>query len=409
MSVEKPIDIITVDASADGNDNKFLEKVRNKLEGELTHTSVEKMVDGVLAKLKKGECIGKLEIVGHGDAGLLAVGSRRSGSITGKRINGGKDEWDDQLLRLKGKFCEKGKIVLAGCSVGVCDKGAAKMLEVANLLDVKVCAASKTIKPGDFGKNGYKGQTTEVSPGDKAGCRLAEDPKRVKKLSKVKDHGSRLISPNKVKALGLKRSGASHSHSTVYPIHDKEVIQSLFEYVDFSTAYDGNELSSIIDVELSVSFNDYVTDSWAVILNYEAIEIVRNNNFLLFEITNSKAFKCQIEWLMNIQSNTDALYRDMFGFNTQRPNSSQGQPLKEFRALVLAKIDKPYRSLSGQELLNSPLSVIKGIGPVTEQQLMEALNINTVADLAVINVDNRWTKIARNIETLAQMEAESKQ
>jgi hypothetical protein len=408
MSVEKPIDIITVDASPDGAKNKFLEKVRNKLEGELTHTSVEKMVDGVLAKLKKGECIGKLEIVGHGNNGLLIVGARRSGNVAGKRINGGKDEWDDQLLRLKGKFCEKGKIVLAGCSVGVCDKGAEKMLELANLLNVKVCAASKTIYPSDFGKNGYKSETTEVSPGDKAGCRKQEDPKRVKKLKKLKDDGFRYIAPEKIKALGLKLSGAELSHASVLPIRETEVIQSLFEYVDFSTAYNGNDLSSVIDVELSVSFNEYVNDSWAVILGYEAIEIVRNNNFLLFEITNSEAFKCQIEWLMNIQSNTDALYRDMFGFNTQRPSSSQGQPLKEFRALVLAKIDKPYRSLSGQELLNSPLSVIKGIGPVTEQQLMEALNINTVADLAAINVDSRWTKIARNIETLAQMEAESK-
>ena len=39
---------------------------------------------------------------------------------------------------------------------------------------------------------------------------------------------------------------------------------------------------------------------------------------------------------------------------------------------------------------------------------METLNINTVADLAAINVDNRWTKIARNVESLAQMEAETK-
>lgn len=408
MSVEKPIDIITVDASPDGAKNKFLEKVRNKLEGELTHTSVEKMVDGVLAKLKKGECIGKLEIVGHGDNGILVVGARRSGDVAGKRINGGKDEWDDQLLRLKGKFCEKGKIVLAGCSVGVCDKGATKMLEVANLLNVKVCAASKTINPSDFGKNGYKSETTEVSPGDKAGCRKPEDPKRVKKLKKLKDDGFRYIAPEKIKALGLKLSGADISHATVLPIRETEVIQSLFEYVDFNTPYDGNDLSSVVDVEISVSFNEYVNDSWAVILGYEAIEIVRNNKFLLFAITNSEAFKCQIEWLMNIQTNTDALYRDMFGFNTQRPNSTQGQPLKEFRALVVASIDKPYRSHSGQELLNSPLSVIKGIGPVTEQQLMEALNINTVADLAAINVDNRWTKIARNIQTLAQMEAENK-
>lgn len=405
MSLKKSVNIVTVDASADGNDNKFLEKVRDKLEGELTHTSVKDMVDKVLAKLKEGECIGKLEIVGHGDSGLLAVGSRRSGNIAGKRINGGKDEWDDELLRLKDKFCDNAKIVLSGCSVGVCDKGNAKMLEVANLLNVKVCAAAKVIRPSDFNTSGYNQEVTEVSPGDKAGCQKPVDPKRVKKLQKIKDHGASFIDPSQIKAIGYKASGAGYSHATHYPINDKQQIEALFSLVDFETAYDGTGVSSIVNAAISVAYTGNYTDTWHVTLNYQALEIVRHNNFMLFEVKDVNRFKCLLEWMDGLQQNADKIVNNLSGLDLVPDADETNNPLKIFRAEVTATVDKPYRELTGEELLNSELAVIKGIGPATQQHLEETLQIRTIADLAAINVDTRWTRIARNIRILAQREA----
>ena len=104
--------------------------------------------------------------------------------------------------------------------------------------------------------------------------------------------------------------------------------------------------------------------------------------------------------------NANNMIGNLIGLQLGGSEANNTRPLKLFRQEVLATIDKTHRKLSGAQLLDSPLTVIKGIGLVTQQQLQETLRIETVADLANINVETRWTQIARNIKRLAQKEAQ---
>ena len=60
-------------------------------------------------------------------------------------------------------------------------------------------------------------------------------------------------------------------------------------------------------------------------------------------------------------------------------------------------IDKKYADLSPQELLDVPVSAIKGVSERDAELLKQAFNIKTIRDLA----DNKYVKIAQAITSLA--------
>ena len=107
--------------------------------------------------------------------------------------------------------------------------------------------------------------------------------------------------------------------------------------------------------------------------------------------------------MLEVQKGMDSLYRKLEGLNTPK-RSFSGIPAKELRKSIVPDIDKPDRERSASDLLNSPITVIRGIGPVTQEKLRDTLGVITVADLAALNVQSRWTKIARHVQLLAEIE-----
>jgi len=60
-------------------------------------------------------------------------------------------------------------------------------------------------------------------------------------------------------------------------------------------------------------------------------------------------------------------------------------------------VDKKYAELSPQELLDAPVSAIKGISEKDAELLKQAFNIKTIRDLA----ENKYVRLAQAITTLA--------
>lgn len=102
--------------------------------------SIADMVNKIRRSLKPGECIKSLAIAGHGSNGNISVGDGQT-TQAGQHIDGNRAEWEPQLRRLCDKFCPdipEIEILLLGCETGVCDRGAAKLFELATFF--KECA-----------------------------------------------------------------------------------------------------------------------------------------------------------------------------------------------------------------------------------------------------------------------------
>lgn len=153
--VEKP----TGENDPQGYDKANAERVDSPLRVE----STKDMVDKIIGRLKEGDCIKTLNIYGHGAPGRIATGkgsvppdkTNRNAYIdgTGDAANG--DSWKPELQRLKGKFCKGASVNLYGCNVGADEEGAAKVWELAKLLDVEVGAAVDRVD----GREGYPPHT----------------------------------------------------------------------------------------------------------------------------------------------------------------------------------------------------------------------------------------------------------
>jgi hypothetical protein len=117
-------------------DNGFLAQKAGKNPGCLRVTSVKNMVDQILGALSAGEKIQKLNIYGHGAAGVISAGDGQ-GWEAGKHINN-DTAWQTELGRLKGKFADGAEVFLGGCHTGADQAGANKLKEVADVLGVPV-------------------------------------------------------------------------------------------------------------------------------------------------------------------------------------------------------------------------------------------------------------------------------
>jgi len=130
-------EIVVVEDSA--NDNGFLKKAAEKNAGAnpIRATSKKDMVDKILARLRPGDCIRRLRIIGHGAPGIVGVGDGQ-GWVACRHINGGEAEYGPELQRLKGKFCPGATVMLEGCDTGAEQAGADKLHALAQFLGVTV-------------------------------------------------------------------------------------------------------------------------------------------------------------------------------------------------------------------------------------------------------------------------------
>ncbi|MFC2078791.1 DUF4347 domain-containing protein [Candidatus Bipolaricaulota bacterium] len=115
--------------------------------GEIQATSVEDMVDKILARLGEDGRIHRLILIGHGSSGNLSMGDGK-GHEQGKHIGiGNQAEWTDELDRLKGRFCDNALLTLRGCKTGAKQAGADLVELLADMLGVRVRAPRGTINP----------------------------------------------------------------------------------------------------------------------------------------------------------------------------------------------------------------------------------------------------------------------
>ena len=113
--------------------------------------NVTDMVDKAIARLKPGECIGRLIICSHGAVGATGFAAFDSDTTGSEVIEGGmKDPLSsgvrEQLGRLKKYFCPEGVIEFRVCLFGAGDHGARSLQAVADVTGVNVTGPENTIK-----------------------------------------------------------------------------------------------------------------------------------------------------------------------------------------------------------------------------------------------------------------------
>ncbi len=114
-------------------------------------TNVKDMVDQALAKLKPGQCIGRLIICSHGAVGTDGFAAFDSDTTGSEVIDGGmKDPITqgvrDQLARLRRRFCPDGVIEFRVCRFGAGKNGQKALQAVADVTGVNVTGPQDSIK-----------------------------------------------------------------------------------------------------------------------------------------------------------------------------------------------------------------------------------------------------------------------
>lgn len=174
--------IVAVDSFS--GDNGFLAMKAGKNPGCLRVDSVSDMVTKVLNNAGSDK-IKKLFLYGHGNKGLIVVGSGQDGSVAGKIINGNQADWEPHLQKLKGKFTNDGEIFLGGCNVGAGQQGADKLKKIADITGVKVVAPTGKVYGDCTEETGSAHQV--ANPGQPAPAPI-ESPSDSKKLKLSNSH-----------------------------------------------------------------------------------------------------------------------------------------------------------------------------------------------------------------------------
>lgn len=81
---------------------------------------------------------------------------------------------------------------------------------------------------------------------------------------------------------------------------------------------------------------------------------------------------------------------------------------KQQEKVLFNLVDKPFRKLSAQEILEQPIIAIKGVGKVRAAALRETLDITRVGELAKFGSRTKWSSMALEIRELAELESISK-
>jgi hypothetical protein len=108
------------------------------------------MVRFIERYLNPNDLIRRLRVFGHGSRGRQGLGrSRTQGpGYLEIRMAGGQLQYQDELVRLQGRFAAGGWAELHGCSVGDGSEGRALVVALARLWHVSVAAGTFAQWPG---------------------------------------------------------------------------------------------------------------------------------------------------------------------------------------------------------------------------------------------------------------------
>jgi hypothetical protein len=401
---------INVVESSD-NDNTFLPKTADNVDGEIRADSVRDMVDKVLGRLGAGDCIKQLNLIGHGAPGDISVGAGMS-SIAGKQINGDDADWEDQVRRLKGKFCEGAELRLLGCNTGVCDAGAAKLHKLANLLGVTVKGTNRNVYPADYGKDGFiggDGTLVGVEPGkpDPPEC-LTEPTTDGLKKKKKKDQKLNSAIADQIRtvtALGVRdvrQFGLPRPTDARLRPFSGPAAQALLNLYDFTESYEGLGLAAKTDALIDVLYPDSSSETFELCLDFRGLALNRRLGRFVFLASHENPAPLIQEYLL-MQGAVERFARSTTGLDSRGFNIKHGRfdlKLDDIRD----RLDRKSATLSATELLRQPVSVFDGVSTSDAEMLHELLRVDNVAALAALKVESRIGRFARILELLAEEE-----
>lgn len=227
-----PKTIVAVDSFT--GDNGFLAMKAGKNPGCLRVDSVSDMVTKVINKAGSDK-IKKLFLYGHGNKGLIVVGSGQDGSVAGKIINGNQADWEPHLQKLKSKFTNDGEIFLGGCNVGAGQQGADKLKKIADITGVKVIAPTGKVYGDCTEESGSVHQV--ANPGQPAPAPI-ESPSDSKKLKLSTSHSMSMADwTNKTPDvrqvyINPKRLALNQLESSLYKAQNMDAVRFFVEGID---------------------------------------------------------------------------------------------------------------------------------------------------------------------------------
>ncbi len=260
--------IVAVDSTT--TDNGFLAGKAGKNAGCLRVDSVDDMVTKVIANAG-GDKIRKLVIYGHGNKGLIVVGSGQDGSVAGKIINGNQADWEPHLSKLNGKFTNDGEIFLGGCNVGAGDAGANKLKKIADITGVKVSAPTGKIFGDCTEEAGSRHQV--ALPGQPAPSPI-DSPSDSKKIKLSTSHSMSLkdwtnMTPN-VQEVFIHSSQLpiSSLNAAIYKAQNMDAVRFFVEGIDNTHTVNTRGVSGVINAYIYVNINGE-WDEYIVFSDYD--------------------------------------------------------------------------------------------------------------------------------------------
>lgn len=231
------------------------------------------MVAKIEKKMKDDNCtcLDKLTILAHGAPGNISVGAGRK-TLKCKEIDGHKEEWEETLKPLKGKFCNNAEIILFGCEVGKGEAGAAKLKEVADFFGVKVRApvvcVYATDDPDDLSK-----QTAEPDK-EKPAPQNGENPD--KKLKKKAASTVFLPDPEQTGAVALYLCDRDYwevpSTGIQYNLEEIPLVFQFFSGMRLENVYDGVGLKVKYNAAGVLRLHDGTEIPFQIVLDWQAIQ-----------------------------------------------------------------------------------------------------------------------------------------
>ncbi|HEY0356142.1 MAG TPA: glycoside hydrolase family protein [Flavisolibacter sp.] len=260
--------ITAVEAVPVSGDNGFLDAKAAKNSGCLRVSSVADMVTKVLGSLAEGEKIQRLNLYGHGQAGVIGIGDGQ-GWETGKHINSDTN-WQAQLNKLKGKFADNGEIFLGGCNTGADQKGADKLKQVADETGVKVMAPTGKIYGNCTEESGSVHQV--AFPGQPAPSPISSPSDKKKKGMSTSHSFSIRDWINNISTVYVQPSAnpVSSAFDSKYKFTDDQSLRQIIDGIDFSQSIDASQVSGKINA--SVFFiKDGQPEEYVVFSDYDYI------------------------------------------------------------------------------------------------------------------------------------------
>jgi hypothetical protein len=221
-------------------------------------------------------CIRKLKMRGHGNFGLIIIGSGRV-KRNCKYINGhpgsieyNADDWKKDLHELKGLLCDSAEIALEGCNVGNGKIGEFKLQEIAKEFGATVSAPKRFINAREKIENFDPKDVCRVTPPAPVMLPPAGEQEKTNKQlkeEKKKHKIGKAVKPikKKVAAIGfypaLYEPLPDLASSPSLPITDPEWIHLFITEIDTNDAYDANLELYAVDATVILKYDDGTYDA----------------------------------------------------------------------------------------------------------------------------------------------------